>query len=236
MIEIEEPERFKQALRLAKNISNELGLIIDQDMMKIVALSSSSIALLDMTRPFSSEQQLTTALREDQISLLEKTISNNIGSLKIDVRDNQIILRFSRKDGRETTFRTNISQYEVPKISYNPDNEFKIDAELLNQTVDEVERISEYIRFHLSSDIMNGGLTITAENENNRYENIIPPSELEDVKIFETFNVKVMHKFMKVLNNIKGKVTLKAKPSKPLLIEFEYQGFNSRLYIAQTED
>ncbi len=236
MIEIVEPERFKQALRLARTISDELGLVIDNEVLKIIALSNSSIALLDMTKPFSSEERLVTGLREDQISLLEKTISNNIEALKIDIRDNQIVLKFSRKDGRETIFKTNISQYEIPRINYNPDNEFKIDAELLNQTVDEVERISEYIRFHLSSDIVNTGLMITAENENNRYENTIPANALEDIRIFESFNVKVMHKFMKVLNNIKGKITLKAKPSRPLLIEFEYQGFSSKLYIAQTED
>lgn len=225
MIVISNPANFKQAIRLARKISPEPGFVIGNNKLIISALAPSSIALMELTAPFEAELEVKPFCLKNIQSL--ESILPSTGEVSINIEQNRVKLDIV--SNRRKSLELSIAPYDPPNINYNPSNYFVIDSAELKDLLDELDSISPYAKFVLSPE----GVNIVAESDESKYQTEVP---ILEHNIVESFYFYIDWRSLKAVEGIKGNLTMRITPSKPLWVDFEHLDYKGRLLVAQSAE
>ncbi|MEM0382777.1 MAG: hypothetical protein QXD88_00630 [Candidatus Anstonellales archaeon] len=227
MISITEPKSLKNALKMIKKISKEAGIIIQDNRLTISALSPSNVALMELSKTFEAE---TAIFKIEDVGVLEKLLPDT-GEVDMEISGNVLKLQIISK--RKKGLELKISEYSKINLDYNPKNSFLIPSEVLSEIIEDAGSIGQYLTVSLSPE----AILFKAQDEygSTKY-NIDISSDISEQNIMESFESKVMVNYLKVLNDISGDIKIRMDPNRPLLAEFQYNGFDGRLYIAIAGD
>lgn len=227
MINISDPKSLKNALKLIRRVSKEVGFIIQNNQLTIAALSQSNVALMELTKPFEAENNIFSI---EDVGVLEKLLPDT-GEVDMELNGNTLRLQITSK--RKKGLELKVGEYNKITLDYNPKNSFSIPSDVLSEVIDDAGSIGEYLSISISPESI---IFRTQNDYGSTKYNIDLSSDTSELNIIDTLESKVLISYLRVLDGVGGNIKIRMDPNRPLLAEFEYSGFSGKLYIAIAGD